>query len=136
MMAGLFPHQVRRGRRLFGAFFRRLEEFVAALGVDSIVAEPMSYNNAIKYEGQGFDYLTGKQLMLWIDREFRPGGELHRRLDGSTPFRRPGMEQTVHGRAWAIHDGILERPWDEIKIYKVPGVDAGIDTFPGRKPGR
>jgi hypothetical protein len=42
------------------------------------------------------------------------------------------MEKSVRGRSWAIHDGILERSWDGVRIYKVSGVDAGIDTFPGR----
>lgn len=133
MAAGLSPNQVRRGLQLFSPFLQRLEAFVQSLGIDSIVAEPLSYNNAIRYETYGFDYITGKQLMLWIDREFQPGGHLFRRLDGSSPFREPGMEKSVRGRSWAIHDGILERAWDGVKIYKVPGVDAGIDTFPGRE---
>ncbi len=133
MSAGLAPHQVHRGLRLFSTFFKQLERFVDGLGVDTIVAEPLSYDNAVRYERYGFDYITGKQLMLWIDREFQPGGELFNRLDGSSPFRQPGMEKTVRGRSWAIHDGILMRPWDGVKIYKVTGIDAGIDTFPDRQ---
>jgi hypothetical protein len=132
MAAGLSPNQVRQGLQLFSPFFRRFEAFVMALGIDTIVAEPLSYNNAIRYEKYGFDYITGKQLMLWIDREFQPGGCLFHRLDGTSPFRRPGMEKSVRGRSWAIHDGILKKAWDGVRIYKVPGVDAGIDTFPGR----
>lgn len=132
MAAGLSPNQVRRGLKMFSGFFRQFEDFVASLGIDIIVAEPLSYSNAIRYERYGFDYITGKQLMLWINQEFQPGGELFRRLDGSTPFRQPGMEETVRGRAWAIHDGILPGPWDDIKIYKTVGVNAGIDTFPER----
>jgi hypothetical protein len=132
MEAGLSPNQVRKGLKLFSRFFQRLERFVDALGMDTIVAEPLSYNNAIRYEKYGFDYIAGQQLMRWIAREFRPGGELYLRLDGSTPFRRPGMEQTVRGRSWAIHDGILHRPWDGVKIYKTLGIDAGVDTFPER----
>ena len=132
MRAGLSPNQVRRGLSLFADFFQQFERFVDSLGVDTIVAEPLSYNNAVRYERYGFDYLTGKKLMLWIDREFRPGGELYQRLDGSTPFRQPGMEKTIRGRSWAIHDGILNRPWDDVKIYKTVGIDAGIDTFVDR----
>lgn len=132
MTAGLSPNQVRRGLKMFSGFFRQFEAFVASLGVDIIVAEPLSYSNAIRYERYGFDYVTGKQLMLWINQEFHPGGELFRRLDGSTPFRQPGMEKTVRGRSWAIHDGILPCPWDEVKIYKNVGLEAGIDTFPDR----
>ncbi len=133
MGAGLSPNQVRRGLHLFRDFFRQFEELVGAMGHDTIIAEPLSYNNALRYERYGFDYLTGRQLMLFIDREFQPGGSLFRRLDGSTPFRRPGMDQTVRGRSWAIQDGILEQPWDGVRIYKTLGVDAGVDTFPQRR---
>lgn len=133
MQAGLFPHQTRRGLRLFGEFFALLERFADALGMEMIVAEALSYDNAIRYERYGFDYLTGKRLMQEIDREFRPGGRLFRRLDGSSPFRMPGMEQTVRGRSWAIHDGILDEPWDEVQIYKMIGVHAGLNTFPERR---
>ncbi len=133
MAAGLSPNQVRRGLHLFSPFFDRLERFVDSLGIDTIVAEPLSYNNAIRYERYGFDYIAGKQLMLKINREFSPGGILYRRLDGSTPFRQEGMQKTVRGRSWAIHDGILEQPWDGVKIYKNIGIDAGIDTFPERE---
>ncbi len=133
MAAGLAPHQVRPGMHLFSDFFRRFEALVASLGVSTIVAEPLSYDNAVRYEKYGFDYITGKQLMLWIDREFRPRGVLTRRLNGSSPFRCPGQEDSVRGRSWAIHDGILGRPWDGVRIYKVPGVHAGVDTFPGRR---
>lgn len=133
MQAGLSPNQVRQGLGLFGEFFALLEAFIAGLGLDTIVAEPLSYNNAIRYERYGFDYLSGRRLMEWIDREFRTGGSLLGKLDGSSPFRRPGMERTVRGRSWAIQDGILSQPWDGVKIYKTIGYDAGVDTFPDRK---
>lgn len=131
MQAGLFPHQVRRGLHMFGRFFTRFERFVDRLGIDLIVAEPLSYDNAIRYERYGFDYLTGRRLMSWIDEEFQAGGELERRLDDS-PFRKRGGEATLLGRSWAVHDGILGRPWDGIRIYKSPGVHAGLNSFPVR----
>ncbi len=133
MAAGLFPNQTRRGLRMFGEFFPRLERFVDALGMEMIVADPLTYDNAIRYERYGFDYLTGRRLMQEIDEGFRPGGGLYRRLDGSTPFRVPGMELTVRGRSWAIHDGILDQPWDGVQIYKMVGASAGINTFPDRE---
>jgi hypothetical protein len=133
MAAGLFPNQTRRGLRMFGEFFQLFERFVDALGMEMIVAEPLTYDNAIRYEGYGFDYLTGRRLMLEIDAGFRPGGALSRRLDGSTPFRLPGMERTVRGRSWAIHDGILDEAWDGVRIYRMIGVHAGINTFPDRE---
>lgn len=130
MEAGLFPNQTRRGLRLFKEFFPLFERFVDALGMEMIVAEPLTYDNAIRYERYGFDYLTGRRLMLEINEGFKPEGMLFKRLDGSTPFRMPGMERTVRGRSWAIHDGILDEPWDEVRIYKMVGACAGIDTFP------
>jgi hypothetical protein len=133
MEAGLFPNQTRRGLRLFADFFPLLERFTDALGMEMIVAEPLTYDNAIRYENYGFDYLTGKRLMLEIDREFQPGGRYFARLDGSTPFRMPGMERSVRGRSWAIHDGIMDEPWDDVRIYKMIGRHAGINTFPGRE---
>ncbi|MDD2899167.1 MAG: hypothetical protein PHI31_10695 [Desulfuromonadaceae bacterium] len=133
MQAGLFPNQTHHGLQLFTAFFPLLERFTDALGIEMIVAEPLSYDNAIRYEKYGFDYLRGRRLMLEIDREFQPGGRYYLRLDGSTPFRMPGMERTVHGRSWAIHDGIMDEPWDEVEIYRIIGAHAGINTFPGRE---
>lgn len=130
LQAGLAPHQVRRGKGLFRPFLPRLEALAASLGAEMIVTEALCYANAIQYEKHGFDYVTGKALMQWIDREFRPGGILYRRLDGTTPFRQPGMEKTVRGRSWAIHDGILDQPWDEVILYKRIGEDAGVDSFP------
>ena len=68
--------------------------------------------------------------MHWINAEFHPGGILYNKMDGSSPFRQPEMAFTVRGRSWAIHDGILDQPWDNIKIYKGVGHDAGVNTFP------
>ena len=90
MAAGLFPNQTRRGLRMFSDFFPLLERFVDSLGIEMIVAEPLTYDNAIRYEKYGFDYLKGRRLMLEIEEGFRPGGSLFRRLDGSTPFRMSG----------------------------------------------
>lgn len=142
MRAGLYPNQTGRGLRMFSEFFHTFERFVDSLGMEMITAEPLTYDNAVRYEGYGFDYLSGRRMMLEIDREFRPGGILFRKLDGSTPFRQPGMERTVHGRSWAIHDGILDEPWEgislntildepweDIKIYRMVGRPAAVRTF-------
>jgi hypothetical protein len=146
MEAGLFPNQTSRGLKMFGEFFTLFEQFVDALGMDMIMAEPLTYDNAVRYEKYGFDYLNGRRMMIEINKEFQPGGVLFNSLNNSTPFRRPGMELTVHGRSWAIHDGILDEPWEElsvdkvldepwedIKIYKMIGQHAGINTFPERR---
>jgi hypothetical protein len=133
MRAGLFPNQTNRGLRMFGEFFSLFERFVDSLAMDMIVAEPLTYDNAVRYEKYGFDYLNGRRLMEQIDREFAPGGSLTARLDGSTPFRMPGMETSVHGRSWAIHDGIMDEPWEEVSIYRLVGVNAGVNTFTERQ---
>lgn len=133
MKAGLFPNQTHRGLKMFSEFFALFERFVDRLGMEMIVAEPLTYDNAIRYEKYGFDYVTGKRLMLEINDGFKPDGVLFKRLDGSTPFRTPGMERTARGRSWAIHDGILDEPWDNVKIYKMVGESAGVITFPDRE---
>lgn len=135
MAAGLFPNQTRRGLRMFGEFLPLLERFTDSLGMELIFGEPLTYDNAIRYERYGFDYLVGKRIMQEIHAGFAPGGPLFERLDGSTPFRRRGMERSLLGRSWAIHDGILDGPWDGVKIYKTVGVHAGVDTFPLRDEG-
>jgi hypothetical protein len=144
MEAGLFPNQTSRGLRMFGEFFQIFEQFVDGMGMEMILGDPLTYDNAVRYERYGFDYLKGRLLMQEIDRQFRPGGLLFRRLDGSTPFRQPGMERTVQGRSWAIHDGILAGPWDglpddsplltpweEVRIYRMIGSPAAVSTFTG-----
>jgi hypothetical protein len=133
MAAGLFPNQCRRGLRMFGEFFPRLERFVDALGMEMIVAEPLTYDNAIRYEKYGFDYLTGRRLMQEISRGFQPGGSLYSRLDGSSPFRTQELARTVRGRSWAIHDGIMDQHWNGVRIYKMVGQSPQIDTFPDRE---
>ena len=133
MQAGLFPNQTSRGLRMFGEFFELFERFVDSMDMDMIMAEPLTYDNAVRYERYGFDYLNGRRMMMEINREFMPGGVLFTALDGSSPFRMPGMDRTVHGRSWAIHDGILDEPWEDIRIYKTIGVHAGVNTFPDRE---
>jgi hypothetical protein len=130
MKAGLAPGQVRRGLRLTRDLVPILERFVSHLHHDAFYIQPLAYNNAILFEHLGFSYAIGLGRMEWIHREFTPGGLLCRRLDGSTPFRQPGAEETVRGRSWAIHDGIMGMPYEGIKMYKQVGVHAGVITFP------
>ena len=131
MEAGLAPGQVRRGLRMMRDMVACWDAFFSRVGHRFYFLEPLGYNSAILYERSGFQYVKGKEKMVWIDREFHPGGELHARLDGSTPFRRIEHARTVRGRAWAIHDGILGEPWESPKMYKTMGVDAGVNTFSG-----
>jgi acetoin utilization protein AcuC len=121
---------------MFGELLPLVEHLTDSLGMDMIVADLLTYCNAIRYEQLGFDYQSGMRLMQEIDREFQPDGRYFNRLDGSTPFRQPGMEKTVCGRSWAIYDGILDEPWDNVQIYKIVGIHAGINTFPGRERSR
>jgi hypothetical protein len=131
MEAGLAPGQVRCGLRLSRRLVPVLEQFVSRMGHDYYLMDPLIYHTAILFERLGCNYVQGLRKMQWIDLNFQPGGLLHERLDGSTPFRQPDVWQTVRGRSWAIHDGILDEPWHDIKMYKRVSHHAGVDTFPG-----
>ncbi len=130
MKAGLAPGQVRAGLRGFRHTVPVFERFIRHMHHDIFFIEPLAYHNAIAFERYGFNYTRGLKTMQWIDREFRPGGELHAKLDGSTPFRHPDAWRTVRGRSWAIHDGILGYPFQGFQMYKRIGRHAGISTFP------
>jgi hypothetical protein len=133
MQAGLAPGQVRRGLRMSRKILPTFEQFVARLGHDMYMMEPLAYHTALLFEGFGCAYSLGRRRMEWIQQEFQPGGVLHQRLDGSTPFRMPGMEQTVRGRSWAIHDGVLNEPFTDVHMYKNIGKTSGVNTFPDWK---
>jgi hypothetical protein len=133
MTAGLAPGQVRGGLRGSAEVFHQIDTFLIALGHRSLTLEPLTYVSAWVFERRGFAYITGHQLMKTIHEEFQLGGQLHAALDGSTPFRQPDQWQTVRGRAWAVHDGILEvigKRWDSLRMLKQLGRDAGVNTFP------
>jgi hypothetical protein len=130
MEAGLAPGQVHRGLGATRRLMPILEQFVAGLYHDAFYIQPLAYHNAILFERVGFAYALGLGRMEWIHRQFAPGELLFERLDGSTPFRRPGAEQSVRGRSWAIHDGIMGEPYSGVKMYKRAGIHAGVVTFP------
>lgn len=130
MAAGLAPGQVRRGLRMLSHSIAAFEAFVTSLGHDVYFVEPLAYHNAVVFERYGFAYQQGRRLMESIDAGFRPGGELLARLDDTSPFRRRGMERSIRGRSWALHDGILGRPFTGVTMYKRVGQKAGISTFP------
>jgi hypothetical protein len=133
MAAGLAPGQVHQGLRTTSLALQQLQGFLALLGHESFAAEPLTYATAILFESRGFSYMSGRRLMEEIDQEFQPRGRLHAALDGSNPFRQPGQAETIRGRAWAIHDGILEaigKSWNNVRMVKRLGHDAGINTFP------
>ena len=136
MQAGLAPGQVREGLRCSQIVFNHIETFLTMMAHHALFLEPLTYVSAWIFEKRGFAYSKGHQLMDTIHEEFQPGGELHKALDGSTPFRQPDQWQTVRGRAWAIHDGLLEaidKRWDDLKMIKQIGRHAGVNTFPGAK---
>lgn len=130
MQAGFTPGQTRRGLRLLREAIQLVEDFIGGMGHGLFLLDAMFYHNAILYERYGFGYVAGREAMEEIHREFQPGGVLDARLDGSTPFRQPGMGETVRGRSWAIHDGILGGPWPAPRMVKRVGQHEGISTFP------
>jgi len=133
MRAGLAPGQIREGLRCSNIVFTHVETFLTMMAHHAFFLEPLTYVSAWIFEKRGFAYTKGHQLMDTIHKEFQPGGELHKALDGSTSFRQPDQWQTVRGRAWAIHDGILQAldtKWDDLKMIKQVGRHAGVNTFP------
>lgn len=134
MQNGLAPGQVRADLKgVSSSTLSQLEAFLATLGHRAYFFEPPTYASAWKFERSGFAYVTGHKLMDDINNEFQPGGNLHQSLDGSTPFRQSEQWRTVRGRAWAIHDGILEaigESWENVRMVKHIGNFAGVDTFP------
>jgi hypothetical protein len=115
---------------MFRPLIARIEELATAFGVGILYVAPLAYHNAIKYEKYGFTYSSGQEEMEWIHRELGPGGVLRKRMDGSRPFRLPWMADTVRGRSWAIHDGILDRRWMAPQMYKFVGRSFSTCTFP------
>jgi hypothetical protein len=133
MMAGLAPSQLCEGLRASEQAVQHLETFLVTIGHSAYFLEPLTYVSAWLFERRGFAYVRGHQLMDDIDREFQPDGRLHQALDGSTPFRQSDQWRTVRGRAWAIHDGILQAigaNWDSLRMIKQVGRHAGVETFP------
>jgi hypothetical protein len=130
MGAGLSPGQARQGLRMARKTLPNFEQFIARLGHELFMLEPLAYHSAILFESFGCTYSQGRKRMERIHQGFQPGGEYFLRLDGSTPFRRPGAEKTVRGRSWAIHDGILGEPYADYHMYKQVGKQAGVSTFP------
>lgn len=133
MRAGLAPGQTREGLRSSQIVFTHVESFLTMLSHHAFFLEPLTYVSAWIFEKRGFAYSKGHQLMDTIHKEFQPGGELHKALDGSTPFRQPDQWKSVRGRAWAIHDGVLQvldKKWDDLKMIKQVGRHAGVNTFP------
>ncbi|HEY7433939.1 MAG TPA: hypothetical protein VIE41_02265 [Methylomirabilota bacterium] len=136
MRSGLAPGQVRRGLRLLSRVLDAMEGFCALIGKEIYLIEPLFYHSAILYERRGCGYLMGRDVMESIHAGFRDGGPLMKALDASSEFRGPEAARTVRGRSWAIHDGVGDGLWagggvGGVKMYKISGRQAGINTFPG-----
>jgi hypothetical protein len=136
MMEGLAPGQTRAGLRASSEVFSHLESFLTLLAHHAYFLEPLSYASAWVFERRGFAYVRGHKLMDEVHIEFQPEGRLYRELDETTPFRAQDHWNSVRGRAWAIHDGILDAidaRWDGLRMIKQVGRHAGAETFPGGK---
>jgi hypothetical protein len=131
MTDGLAPGQVRPGLRFLGRVLETMEGFCRLIGQEVFLIEPLFYHSAILYERRGCGYLLGREVMDDIHGAFGPDGAFRAALDGSSPFRQPGAAGTVRGRSWALHDGVGGSAWGGVKMYKVAGHHAGMDTFPG-----
>lgn len=131
MENGLAPGQVRRGLRTFKRSVPVFEDFISRMGHNMFLIEPLAYHNAIVFERYGFNYSRGLQDMKEIHESFQAGGYLYHRLNGSSRFRNPDAWDSVRGRSWAIHDGILDHPYTGFQMYKRIGIDAGVSSAPG-----
>lgn len=138
LKAGMAPGQIHKGLGLTREVVGGLAYFAKILDIKSIHLEALFYHNAIVYERCGFTYFEGFKRMQRIQQLFQPGGELFKKLDGSSPFRHPGFDKTVRGRSWAIHDGvaseidddILDEGWTSPKMYIMVGQPRSVCTFP------
>ncbi len=130
MLAGLAPGQVRRGLGAFRSLVERLEIMMLCLNQREYLAQPLFYHMAILFEQHGFSYLQGQSLMEEIHRGFSSGGRIAQKLSGSTPFRIPEQADSIRGRSWAIHDGVMADRWDRVRMVKRLGVDAHVRTAP------
>ena len=131
--SGLAPGQIRAGLNASRSVFEHIETFLSTLGHRAYFLEPLTYASAWVFERRGFAYVRGHKLMDDIHREFQPGGKLYKSLDDGSTFRKQEQASTVRGRAWAIHDGILDvldTRWDKIRMVKQIGRHAGVETFP------
>lgn len=131
--AGLAPGQIRAGLGNSRLVFEQIDTFLSMLGHRAYFLEPLTYASAWVFERRGFAYVRGHKLMDDIHREFQPGGKLYECLDDGLQFRKLDQAHTVRGRAWAIHDGILDAldlRWDKIRMVKQIGRHAGVETFP------
>lgn len=134
MQSGLAPGMVRKGLRMLGEFLNCLNIFLDSLRLKTITISAFFYHNAILWEKYGFTYFRGRKAMERIHQEFQANGLLNEKMDGSTPFRQKGMERTVRGRSWAIHDGVyvetFGEEWESPVMYKILGKESRINTFP------
>lgn len=127
---GLAPGQVRQGLRQFGTLVSLFETFVKRMGHELYFIEPLSYHNAVVFERYGFGYLRGASRMRHIHQMFQPDGYLHQLLDDDKPFRKKMFWRSIRGRSWAIHDGILGKPFTGFQMYKRVDQSVDICTFP------
>ena len=130
---GLAPGQIRAGLGGSRSVFEQIDTFLSMLGHRAYFLEPLTYVSAWVFERRGFAYVRGHKLMDDIHREFQPGGALSQYLNDGSAFRTRDQANTVRGRAWAIHDGILDVldvRWDKIRMVKQIGRHAGVQTFP------
>jgi hypothetical protein len=130
LQAGLAPGQIRRGLRMLSDAIIGFETFVQSLGHVLYFAEPLYYHNAVLFERYGFTYQKGRKLMERIQAGFSSGGDLLAKLDGTSPFRQSNAADSIRLRAWAIHDGLLGEPFNNVTMYKHVGKSAGIQTCP------
>lgn len=129
MEAGLLPGQIRKGLSILSDAVVAFEDFVIRLGHRMYFNEPLYYHNAIIFERYGFNYQKGRRKMEAIHQRFTEDETLAGQL-GTSPFRRPEAKTSIFFRSWAIHDGILGEPFNDVTMYRTIGSKSNIRTAP------
>ena len=130
MQTGLMPGQIRSGLRILSDARSAFDRFIKSLGNNIYFVDPLYYHNAIIFERYGMAYQSGRKQMQAINEGFSSGGDLETKLDDRT-FRPKNAADSIRLRSWAIHDGILGKPFSNVTMYKVIDESAGLNTAPG-----
>jgi len=96
---------------------------MAPLELKTITMGAFFYHNAILWERHGFTYFKGGKMMEGSTENFNREDCFTKSSMIQLLFAKKGMEKTVRGRSWAIHDGVLveafDEEWESPKMYKM-----------------
>ena len=130
MNAGLAPGQIRRGLRIFRTD-PHLRVIPQADGAQHVFHRAAVLSQRDHFRAIRLRLLARAAADAVDSRRVPAGRRASRAADRRHPFRMPDAWRTISGRSWAIHDGILGRPFTDVQMYKRIGERACVETFPG-----